>query len=475
MLATRPRRALVLLLIGLPLCAGAGPASAAAVQDPTLPGPYPVGVTRFTTSYVSTVTGNTRILTTEIWYPAGPAAAGQPTEAVFDGVRDAAHAPGRFPLLIFSHGSGGIRFQSVFYTRHLASHGFIVAAPDHPGNTLIDNTESLPLLTMDRPRDVQFLLDRLLDPASVPEIIDGHVDADRIGVTGHSFGGFTALAVATAAFNPRDDRVKAIVPLAPFASIYSAGALALVRVPVMIQGSTGDTTTPFATNQQQPYDRLAAPRYLVEITDGQHLTFASTCGASCAPAQINGYATAFFKVYLENDQRFSALLFPGAEARFSNVVFESDRGELPLPGGGKSTTDCALAAAVGPGLDDLARRSPRTVVCRDGDPCDQDPAPRSCGFDVSLCVNAVSRHAIACEPTEVAAVVVGLGDRAGFGPIVAELQASLPTAGRVCTSPHLVTVAVPSGRTRARTRTRLDAYGANGLDRDTVTLVCEAS
>ena len=40
-------------------------------------------------------------------------------------------APGRYPLVVFSHGFAGFRDQSTFLTARLASWGFVVAAPDH--------------------------------------------------------------------------------------------------------------------------------------------------------------------------------------------------------------------------------------------------------------------------------------------------------------------------------------------------------
>ena len=58
-------------------------------------------------------------------------------------MRDATPAPGGpFPGVVFSHGMAGHRRQSTFLCTHLASHGFVVASPDHVGNTL---PEMLPL------------------------------------------------------------------------------------------------------------------------------------------------------------------------------------------------------------------------------------------------------------------------------------------------------------------------------------------
>ena len=46
-------------------------------------------------------------------------------------VRDAAAQPGTYPLIVFSHSSGGRRRQSSFLCTHLCSHGYVVAALDH--------------------------------------------------------------------------------------------------------------------------------------------------------------------------------------------------------------------------------------------------------------------------------------------------------------------------------------------------------
>ena len=54
-------------------------------------------------------------------------------------------ADGPFPLVVYSHGSGGLRFIASDYTEAIASHGYIVAAPDHTGNTALErlsNTEA---------------------------------------------------------------------------------------------------------------------------------------------------------------------------------------------------------------------------------------------------------------------------------------------------------------------------------------------
>ena len=114
---------------------------------------------------------------------------------------------GAFPLIVFSHGSGGLRYQSFFLTEVLASHGFVVAAAGHVGNTLLDELagtdEGLSSSMMvARPLDVSFLITHMLERNDAPgDFFSGSIDGERIGVCGHSFGGFTSFAMA-AGFGP---------------------------------------------------------------------------------------------------------------------------------------------------------------------------------------------------------------------------------------------------------------------------------
>ena len=200
--------------------------------DPFARGPFPAGVRT-----VDERRGG-RSLPVEIWYPATEQYAGKDVAAGTrdsydlipgfppasqDAVRDATGRPGRFPLVVFSHGYGGHRRQSTFLCTHLASHGYVVAAVDHTGNTILDVMQAIMMrqsgatppdadavleeFIVARPADVSFTIDRLLAGAGH---LESRVDPDRIGVAGHSFGGWTTLAVAG-----RDRRIRAAFPLAP--------------------------------------------------------------------------------------------------------------------------------------------------------------------------------------------------------------------------------------------------------------------
>ena len=110
--------------------------------DPFVRGRFSVGVR--TIQALDAV--RNRLFPCEVWYPAAAEHAGQDTglatQDVFTeppgdtprrqmAVRDAAARPGSYPLIIFSHSSGGRRRQSTFLCTHLSSHGYIVAALDH--------------------------------------------------------------------------------------------------------------------------------------------------------------------------------------------------------------------------------------------------------------------------------------------------------------------------------------------------------
>src|SRR5262249_42820756 len=114
--------------------------------------------------------------------------------------KDAEAADGdKHPLVVFSHGRGSNGLYYAWFAEFLASHGYIVAALNHYRANTYDTTIAyLANKLWQRPRDVALSISFLLnDP-----VWGKSIDADRIGVAGHSQGGFTALWVGGARVNP---------------------------------------------------------------------------------------------------------------------------------------------------------------------------------------------------------------------------------------------------------------------------------
>ncbi|MFO0139957.1 MAG: alpha/beta hydrolase, partial [Aphanizomenon sp.] len=109
------------------------------------------------------------------------------------------------PVIVFSHGRGSVKTDLRYLAEHLASHGYIVAALEHPGSNktsfkaVNQNKKQLvaPQEFLDRPRDVSFILDeleKLNQTGNSP--LQGKLATNNVMIIGHSFGGGTALALA---------------------------------------------------------------------------------------------------------------------------------------------------------------------------------------------------------------------------------------------------------------------------------------
>lgn len=260
--------------------------------DPFLPGPFAVGVRTLEIQDRD----RSLVFPCEIWYPAdslapeGPPAV-DPVDPPAGGAaaeRNAPAHPGDLPLVIFSHFSGGGRRTATYLTTHLASHGFAVAAMDHgevvapelgprQGESAADRARRIDAVIAGRVPDVRLLLATLTGPRLIAAGLDGiGLDRELISVVGHSFGGWTALAVPES-----EPRVRAVVALAPGGSSRPVpGVLPLTLafgweqvVPLLILTGDRDVPVPLG-GVQEIFRRAPEPKRMFVLRRADHEHFA---------------------------------------------------------------------------------------------------------------------------------------------------------------------------------------------------------
>jgi predicted dienelactone hydrolase len=286
--------------------------------DPRDEGPFAAGVRTISwTKDSAFMPGTPRTLDTVIWYPA-PKGSG-PISGQFRAVVDAPLDPsgGPYPVVLFSHGSCGYPAQSTFLTSVLASRGFVVVAPPHPGNTIAElptcgSSTAQVTSFVERPNDMIFVLDQILaagqDPTSP---FNGAIDGSRVAMTGHSFGGLTVYLVVQ-----REPRVKVAVPMAPAALMSPHLEVPSLTMLGGIDSVVNNTLTRTA------YDASVSPKLLVEIEDAGHFAFSDGCFPSpdCNPpttltqdeahADVLRYVVPFIEHYLGGQATVTPLLGP---------------------------------------------------------------------------------------------------------------------------------------------------------------------
>lgn len=234
-----------------------------------------------------------RTVTTDVWYPAKPTAgtaksvyaipgASYTSSVAYDAPPVAPGGP--FPLIVYSHGSGGQRFVSAFLTEALAARGYVVVSADHTGNTALDRFTNTTLAPADvvriRPLDIRAEIAALVaasgDPASP---FSGAVDARRIGMVGHSAGGMGVLQTAADGVGPAaPDGVRAVVGIGTYVAPVTDAQLAALALPVMLISGTLDDVTPISTETERAWRLIPGdPLVRVDLTGVGHQSYTDVC------------------------------------------------------------------------------------------------------------------------------------------------------------------------------------------------------
>jgi len=156
----------------------------------------------------------------------------------------------------------------------LASYGYVVAAPPHPGNTIFDGipacaaNAALVASFQERPNDIIFVTDQLLAAtADSSSPFFGGIDPQRIGMSGHSFGGLTTYLVTQL-----DARYRVAVLLAP-----AVPGMPTVTVPSLSMFGQVDTYLDPLDRIRNAYLRSSSPKLKVEIAHAGHFAFSDGC------------------------------------------------------------------------------------------------------------------------------------------------------------------------------------------------------
>ncbi|HYC05020.1 MAG TPA: dienelactone hydrolase family protein [Azospirillaceae bacterium] len=333
-----------------------------------------------------------RKLALRLWYPADGEAApavrvtyagtlppaapgGQPTPYGYAGIAAENAKPsakGPFPLVVISHGFSGRATTMAWLGENLASKGYVVAALDHNDGTYTGPQSLIPALLF-RPMDQRAVISKATSDPELKPL----VDANRVGIVGYSMGGYGALNLAGAGFNPKGvpasfmpggllaphthgnpgytavPGLKAVAAIAPWGAQSNIGAwssetMAGVKTPLMLLVGDQDDISGYSDGVKSIFDAAVnTDRSMLVFQNAGH-----TIGIMGAPAEAQGvlqqveyfedpvwrkerilaisqhFLTAFLDTHLKGDKAKAAYLSP-AVAKSNEGVWPQAPGTPP--------------------------------------------------------------------------------------------------------------------------------------------------
>ena len=227
-----------------------------------------------------------RVLGLDVWYPTDATAGDLASYELLPGIalpstkalNAAQPTSQRLPLIIWSHGRTGLRQNYSQLCEALAENGFIVAVPDHPGDTLTDwltgkNVDDQ-TNEIQRLGDISFTIDQLLAPQAETLLSEFAINTDRVYVAGHSYGGLTAIISSTGMHGVQPDRrVRAIAGAQAYTRTLPNDLIRRINVPTLLLVGSGDVTTPPSSDADPIWTVLSTlnPRNRrVDLPNGGH-------------------------------------------------------------------------------------------------------------------------------------------------------------------------------------------------------------
>jgi predicted dienelactone hydrolase/ABC-type amino acid transport substrate-binding protein len=275
------------------------------------------------------------------------------------------------PVVVISHGLGSSPEAFAYLGEHLATHGFVTVLPQHIGSdesrregalTGVFSSVVTPVEFVDRPFDISYTLDQLERLNETDANFLDRMNLEQVGVIGHSFGGYTALALAGANLNTQaylrqqcdslnarldasfvlqctaaslppftfplqDERIKATIAISPLTSlVFGPEGLGDIQIPTMIAAGSNDFIASAVQEQIHPFLWLNTPdKYLAVMVPSSHtfvdrtppgsnptLDAFSTLLSGPAPelgqAYVRDLSTAFMQTHLGNQPEYEAFL-----------------------------------------------------------------------------------------------------------------------------------------------------------------------
>ncbi|NET34478.1 MAG: alpha/beta hydrolase [Cyanothece sp. SIO1E1] len=286
---------------------------------------------------------------------------------------------GKTPVVVMSHGLASNPEDRGKRAAHLTSYGYVVAVPQHPGSDTIQIQNLLAGFTrevfalnefIDRPADISYVIDEL-ERRNQSEFGD-RLDLENVGLFGHSFGGYTVLALAGAEidfenleadcnrttylnislllqcralelprqnYSFRDQRVKAVIGVNPVNnSIFGPRGLRQVQIPTALGAGSLDPATPAIYEQLQSFPWLQTSEKYLAVIEGQaHVDFSQLDAGITSmldafenltlpsPDLIDSYGNAitlsFFEIHIANNPDYRPYLHATYAAHISQDPF----------------------------------------------------------------------------------------------------------------------------------------------------------